>query len=198
MPNGDVEVTDQHLVVSGVPRGATYNFRLRAKNASGTSAWSETLSNHTGNALPIILPLRSFQEAPSRNVLGQYDAVFSWLVGGGAALHEVRVREVGTEAWSVLPSDPDVAGEGPRVIFTRATYDSANFGNSTHVWRCCRFDSGNGVRTAGTWRQRGFGDALDRWRCQFHHARSASGGERDSSVGAGRSSRRGQFHPSVP
>ena len=130
VPNGDVEVTDQHLVVSGVPRGATYNFRLRAKNASGTSAWSETLSNHTGNALPIILPLRSFQEAPSRNVLGQYDAVFSWLVGGGAALHEVRVREVGTETWSVLSSDPDVAGEGPRVIFTRAAYDSANFGNS--------------------------------------------------------------------
>ena len=130
VPNSEVVVTDQHLVISDVLGGVGYNFQLRARGPSGESAWSDTESGHTGYALPFVLPLRSFREHPDRNPLGQYDAVFAWLVGGGAALHEVQVREVGTTPWTALSSDPAVAGQGPRVIFTRDRYNSANFGNS--------------------------------------------------------------------
>ena len=130
VPNSEVVVTDQHLVISGVLGGVFHNFQLRARGPSGESAWSDTVSGIAGYTLPYVLPLRSFREHPDRNRLGQYDAVFAWLVGGDAALHELQVREVGTTPWTALSSDPAVAGEGPRVIFTRVRYNHANFGNS--------------------------------------------------------------------
>ena len=125
-----VTTTDQHLVFSNLADLVFYRYRLRAKGPSGTTSWSETLRNHTGNALGFILPLRDFQEFTSLNRLGQYDAVFGWLYGGGAALHEMQVREVDAETWTQLSSDPAVTGDGPRVFFTRDGYQGGNFGNS--------------------------------------------------------------------
>ena len=125
-----VTTTDQHLEFSNLADRVVYSYRLRAKGPSGTTAWSDKLSNHTGNALGSISPLRDFREFTSHNRRGRYDAVFGWLYGGGAALHEVQIREVGTQTWTRLSSDPTVAGEGPRVFFTRDPYQGGNFGSS--------------------------------------------------------------------
>ena len=127
--SGD-EVTDQHYVFTDVPSFVWQSYRVRAVGLSGESSWSNTLRDHTGNYLGFVLTPRLFQEYPFRNRLGEYDAVFGWLYGGGAALQEVQVREVGTEAWTVLSSDPEVARDGPRVIFTREVYQGGNFGSS--------------------------------------------------------------------
>ena len=124
------KVTDQYYVFTDVPRLVFLHYRVRAVGPSGASSWSNTVTNHAGNDLGFVLAPRLFQEYPFHNRLGEYDAVFGWLYGGGAALHEVQVRAVGTEAWTVLSSDPDVAGEGPRVIFTTEAYRGGNFGSS--------------------------------------------------------------------
>ena len=124
------KVTDQHYVFTDVPRSVWQSYRVRVVGPSGDSSWSGTLTNHTGNDLGFVWTPRVFQEYPFRNRLGEYDAVFGWLYGGGAALQEVQVRKVGTEAWTVLSSDPEVARDGPRVIFTREVYQGGNFGSS--------------------------------------------------------------------
>ena len=124
------KVTDQHYVFTDVPRSVLQYYRVRAVGPSGDSSWSNTFSNHTGNDLGFVWTPRVFQEYPFRNRLGEYDAVFGWLYGGGAALQDVQVRKVGTEAWTLLSSDPEVASDGPRVIFTREVYQGGNFGSS--------------------------------------------------------------------
>ena len=124
------KVTDQHYVFTDVPRSVWQSYRVRAVGPSGDSSWSNTFSNHTGNDLGFVWTPRVFQEYPFRNRLGEYDAVFGWLYGGGAALQDVQVRKVGTEAWTLLSSDPEVASDGPRVIFTREVYQGGNFGSS--------------------------------------------------------------------
>ena len=124
------KVTDQHYVFTDVPRSVWQSYRVRVVGSSGDSSWSGTLTNHTGNDLGFVWTPRVFQEYPFRNRLGEYDAVFGWLYGGGAALQDVQVRKVGTEAWTVLSSDPEVARNGPRVIFTREVYQGGNFGSS--------------------------------------------------------------------
>ena len=128
---GEVTSANQHYVFSDVPEFVFRHYRVRAVGPSGASSrWSNTLRNHAGNDLGFVWAPRLFQEYSFHNRLGEYDAVFGWLYGGGAALQEVQVREVGTEAWTGLSSDPDVAGEGPRVIFTREVYQGGNFGSS--------------------------------------------------------------------
>ena len=127
----NLSTTDQHVEIRGLPDFVNYAFRVKAKGPSGESAWSVNVLGHTGNHRPSFLwPPHSVQEYPSYRWRGPYDVVFGWLlsVGGGAALHEVQIREVGTEVWTTLSSDLEVAGEGSRVIFVRDGLGGGDFG----------------------------------------------------------------------
>ena len=130
VPGSVVTTTDQHLVVSGLTNGESYDFRVRSRRASdnlgamGTdpeyiySVWSEPMGVDPRFSYSSVLLAIDLRENLIGNRHGQFDAAFSLPFGGDGALHEVQVREAGTEAWTVLSSDLIVAGQGPRVIFT--------------------------------------------------------------------------------
>ena len=112
-----VKTGDNHMVVSGLTNGELYSFQVLARGPSGTSAWSVTAGGvPDAMSTPTVFPIRSLRNETGFDWPRQYDAVFGWGYGSGAS-YDLRIREVGSETWAVLPSDPVVAGEGPRVVF---------------------------------------------------------------------------------
>ena len=118
VPVSDERITDQHFEVRGLTNGEYYGFRVRAVGPSGTSDWSEPSGIAPRRIGSLILsPIGGLRDETNSDWTRQFDAVFGWLYGGRSALHEVRVREVGSAPWNVLSSDPEVAGDGARVVF---------------------------------------------------------------------------------